>query len=177
MQAALIVDAVVLAAVLEADLGGHRKITRSRLLRPVLVAAGIIPVFIEAIATHGNGLTLELVLGAVGIVLGLVATGLMKVFVSPETNKPVTRAGFAYGALWVVVIGARAAFTYGSSNWFGPQLDHWMVRNAVTSHAIIDGLIFMAVTMVLTRTIAMGVRARHLPTHASNHGARTLQAA
>ena len=34
-----IVNALVLAAVLEADLGSHRKITRFRLLRPVLLAA------------------------------------------------------------------------------------------------------------------------------------------
>ncbi len=39
MQSALIADAVVLAAVPEADLGSHRKITRFRLLRPLLLAA------------------------------------------------------------------------------------------------------------------------------------------
>jgi hypothetical protein len=177
MQSALIVDAVVLAAVLQADLGQHRKINRSRLVRPALIAAGIIPMFLEAVVTHGNGLNLELALAAAGMVLGLIATRFMTVYRSPDTHQPVNRAGTAYAVLWTVVIGARAAFTYGSSHWFGPQLDHWMVRNTVTGNAITDGLIFMAVTMILTRTLAMARHARHLPTATTGHAARVLQAA
>lgn len=178
MQSALIVDALVLAAVLEADLGRHRKINRSRLLRPVLIAAGIIPIFLEAITTHGNGLTLEVSLAAAGIVLGVVASMLMTIYRSTDTGKPVSRAGRGYAALWIIVIGARAAFTYGSSNWFSSQLGHWMARNDITSKAIVDGLIFMAVTMILTRTIAMARRARHLPAAPSAGAtARILQAA
>jgi hypothetical protein len=177
MNSALIVDAVVLVAVLQADLGGHRKISRSRLVRPVLIAAGIIPLFLEAVVTRGSGLDLELSLAAVGVFLGILATRLMTVYRSPSTGKPVSRAGASYAALWTIVIGARAAFTYGSSHWFGPQLDHWMVHNTVSGNAITDGLIFMAVTMILTRTLAMGRRARHLPAATPTFSARTLQAA
>jgi hypothetical protein len=93
------------------------------------------------------------------------------------THQPVSRAGTAYAALWTVVIGARAAFTYGSSHWFGPQLDHWMTHNAITGNGITDGLIFMAVTMIVTRTLAMAHCARHLPAAMSPATARTLQAA
>ncbi len=163
MQSALIVDAVVLAAVLEADLGGHRKLTKFRLLRPLGLAAAIIPLYVTAVTTHGHGLTLEIALAIAGIVLGLLATSLMTIYRSPKTGKPVSRAGAAYTALWTVVIGARAAFSYGSTHWFGPQLGHWMARNAVTANAITDALIFMAVAMIVTRTIAMASRARHLP--------------
>ncbi len=38
MDSALVVDAVLLGAVLEADLGGHRKIGRFRILRPLGIA-------------------------------------------------------------------------------------------------------------------------------------------
>lgn len=48
------VNIAVLFAVLEADLG-RRKITRFRILRPLLLAAGIIPLFIAHPATAGNG--------------------------------------------------------------------------------------------------------------------------
>jgi hypothetical protein len=61
------------------------------------------------------------------------------------------------------VIGARAAFSYGSVHWFGPQLGRWMAHHSVTSSAITDGLILMAVGMLLTRVIAMAVRAKNLP--------------
>jgi hypothetical protein len=177
MQSALIVDAVVLAAVLQADLGKQRKIDKFRLLRPVLVAAGIVPIFLEAVSTHGNGLILEVTLSVAGIILGLVAVSLMTIYRSPDTDKPVSRAGAAYAALWVLVIGARAAFTYGSSNWFSSGLGHWMARNDVTSKAIIDGLIFMAVAMVLTRTIGMARRARHIQSIDAQDAARHLLAA
>jgi hypothetical protein len=91
-----------------------------------------------------------------------VATALMTVYRSPKTGTPVSRAGAGYAGLWFVVIGARAAFSYGAHHWFSPQLDHWMVSNAVTGAAITDALIFMAVTMLLTRTIGLAVRAINL---------------
>jgi hypothetical protein len=95
-------------------------------------------------------------------VLGLSAIALMGVYRSPMTHKPVSRAGFAYVALWVVVVGARAAFSYGSVHWFGPQLDRWMIQHAVTSAAITDALLFMAIAMVVTRTAGLALRARNL---------------
>lgn len=172
-----IVNVIVLAAVLEADLGSHRKITKFRILRPILTTAAVVPLFLEKITTHGGGLTLEIALAAAGIVLGLVATALMTVYRSPRTGKPVSRTGAGYAALWTVVIGARAAFSYGSFHWFGPQLGHWMISNAVTADAITDALVFMAVAMVLTRTIALAVRARHLPALTPSGLTRELQEA
>lgn len=177
MLSALVVDAVVLAAVLQADIGQHRKINRSRLVRPVAIAAGIIPLFLEAVVTHGNGLIVELALGGAGIVLGRVAISLMTVYRSPGSQQPVSRAGTAYAALWTAIVGARAAFTYGASHWFGPQLDHWMIRSSVSGNAITDGLIFMAVAMILTRTLGMARRARKLPAATSTEITRVLQAA
>lgn len=177
MQSALIVDALVLAAVLESDLGRHRKITRWRLLRPVLITLAIIPLFVEPVTTHGNGLIFELAVAASGVLVGLVATALMTVYRSPKTGKPVSRARAPYAALWVIVIGARAAFTYGSSHWFSSQLDHWMSRNAISADAITDALIFMAIIMVLTRTVTLAWRARHLPALAPAGTSRELEAA
>jgi hypothetical protein len=177
MQSALVVDAFVLAAVLEANLGGHRKVTTFRLLRPILLTAAIIPLYLTAVSDHGTGLVLEVALAAAGVVVGLVAMAFMAVYRSPETGRPVSRAGAAYAAVWLIVIGARAAFTYGSSHWFSSQLGHWMVRNTVTGDAITDGLIFMAIAMILTHTVAVAVRARHLPTLTSGSTRRELQAA
>ncbi len=176
MWPALIVDAVVLVAVLQSDLGRHRKISRFRLLRPVLIAAAIVPIFLEAVTTHGNGLTLEVALAVSGIILGGVATCLMKVLRSPDTHQPVSRAGSGYAALWIIFIGARALFTYGSEHWFSSQLGHWMLSNGITSEAIVDGLIFMAVTMILTRTISIATRSRHLPAPTTTSSAPALQA-
>jgi hypothetical protein len=128
MKAALIFNAIVLLVVIEADLGRHRKIGWFRIIRPFITSGVAVVIFMKAIATTGTGLTLELALAAAGIVLGLAATALMTVYRSPQTHKPVSRVGFAYVALWVLVIGARTAFSYGSVHWFGHQLGHWMAH-------------------------------------------------
>ncbi len=168
LQQAMIINAIVLVAVLEADLGSHRKVTRFRVLRPLILAIAIVPFFVKGVQTNGSGLTLELALAAAGVVLGLVAVSLMTVYRSQRTGKPVTRAGFGYATLWIVVIGARAAFSYGSVHWFGPQLGSWMTQHSVDSAAITDALIFMAVAMLVTRTIGIVARARNLaPVHGS----------
>jgi hypothetical protein len=163
MKQALILNALVLIVVLEADLGRHRKINWFRIARPLVAAAIVVPIFIKAVPSQGTGLALVLVLAVVGIVLGVVATALMRVYRSPKTGKPASAAGAGYALLWVLVIAARTAFSVGSVHWFGPQLDHWMSQHAVTSAAITDALLFMALGMLLTRTVGLAVRAKRLP--------------
>jgi hypothetical protein len=163
---AMIVNGVVLAAVLEADLGPARKIGRFRILRPVLTSAAVIPLFAVRPQTHGTGLVIELAAIVAGLLGGLAATSLMGVYRSPKTGKPVSRAGVPYAALWTVIVGARAAFSYGSVHWFHAQIVSWAVANQVTTAAITDGLISMAIAMVLVRTVGLYVRATRLPVSA-----------
>jgi hypothetical protein len=68
----------VLAAVLEADLG-YRKITARRLLRPVIIAAVVAAFWLRGASGSGNRLWLELAAVGAGILLGLVASALMRV--------------------------------------------------------------------------------------------------
>ena len=69
----------MLAAVLEADLG-HRKITRFRLTRPLVIAAVIAAFWIKGVAWSGTGLWMEAAGIGAGIVLGLAAAALMRVY-------------------------------------------------------------------------------------------------
>ena len=160
---AMIVNGVVLATVLASDLGPARKIGRMRLLRPVIAAAVIIPVFIGAPVLHGTSLAVELAGVAAGVLGGLIAGALMHVYRSPATGRPVSRAGWGYAIFWTALIGARAAFSYGTAHWFTASIVTWAVANHVTEAAITDGLIFMAVVMIIIRTAALGVRAGRLP--------------
>ena len=158
-----IVNVLVLAAVLEADLGRHRKITTFRILRPILLAALIVPLFIEKVTTHGGGLAVQLAGVAVGVAGGLIALALMRVYRSGTTGKPVSSATWGYALLWTVVIFARGLFSYGANHWFGTQLGGWLATNSIPSAAITDGLIFMAVVMILTRTVGLYLRSRSVP--------------
>ena len=153
----LIVNLAVLFAVLEADLG-RRKVSTFRILRPVLLAAGLIPLFIVHPATSGNGEILEIVLAGLGVLLGVVAaTGLMKVSFDSVSQKCVSTAGAAYGAFWAGIIGLRLLFTYGANHWYHSQLGHWLITNGISVDALTDALIFMAVAMAVTRTIRLAV--------------------
>lgn len=156
---AMIVDGIVLAAVLATDLGKGRKIGRMRIARPLIVAAVIVPLFVKAPASHGMGLLLEIGGVVSGAVFGLVAAMLMRVYRSPETGKPVSRAGWGYAALWTVVIGARAAFSYGCVHWFPGQLVSFGVQHQVTVAALTDALVFMALAMLVARTLGLAARA------------------
>jgi hypothetical protein len=160
---AMIVNGIVLATVLATDLGPARKIGSMRLLRPVIAAAVIIPLFIQAPVWHGNGLAVELAGVAAGLLGGLAAAALMRVYRSPASGKPVSSAGWLYGIFWTVVVGARAAFSWGSAHWFTASIVTWAIAHQVTEAAITDGLIFMAVAMVLVRTAGIWFQASRLP--------------
>ncbi len=159
---AMIINAAVLISVLEGDFGPHRKIGRFRILRPLITVALVIPLFIDRPVTHGNGLLVELAGVAAGLFCGLVATTLIRVYRSPRTGRPVSAAGVPYAMVWTVVVAARAAFSIGATHWFPVQLDQWSFAHQVTGAAITDGLIFMAITMVLVRTAGLAARSSRL---------------
>jgi hypothetical protein len=163
LSEAMIVNGVVLATVLATDLGPARKITRIRLLRPVIAAAVIIPFFAASPATSGMALAVEIAGIAAGLLCGLAANALIGVYRSPATGKPASRAGRPYAILWTAIIGARAAFSYGSAHWFTAPLVSWGIAHQVSVAALTDGLIFMAIAMILVRTVALAARAARLP--------------
>jgi hypothetical protein len=160
---AMIVNGVVLATVLASDLGPARKIGPMRLLRPVIAAAVIIPLFVDRPVTDGTGLVVEIAGIVAGVLGGLAAAALMGVYRSPDTGRPVSRAGVPYAIFWTVVVGARAAFSYGAAHWFTDQIVSWAITNQVSEAAITDGLIFMAIAMILVRTVGLAARASRLP--------------
>jgi hypothetical protein len=145
-----------------------------RIARPLLLAFGIVPLFIEHPATAGSGEALELALTGLGALLGIMAsTRLMRVNFDAAKGYVVSQAGAAYGLFWCAVIGARLLFTYGANHWYTDALAHWMSTNGISVDALTDGLIFMAIAMTLTRTIRLMVGRGH--TLSSNRGELAAQ--
>jgi hypothetical protein len=119
--------------------------------------------FLDHPATHGNGLAVEIAGIAAGVLCGLGAAALMRVYRSPATGKPVSHAGWPYAIFWTVIIAARAAFSYGAAHWFTGSIVSWAIANQVSEAAITDGLIFMAIIMIIVRTAGLAARASRLP--------------
>jgi hypothetical protein len=152
-----IINLVVLGAVYEADLG-HRKITHFRLIRPLLLVAGIVLFYFKTVGTTGNALTFELILLVLGIGLGVAAGSLFHVYWDKGASW--SRAGFSYAALCAAVIGARLVCVYAT--YHSQALDRWLTTRGLSSDTITDALLFMAVAMVLARTASLRVRAQRL---------------
>jgi F0F1-type ATP synthase membrane subunit c/vacuolar-type H+-ATPase subunit K len=155
-----IINLVVLAAVLEADLG-HRKITRSRLIRPLVIAAVIAAFWIKGVAWSGTGLWVEAAAIGTGIVLGVAAAALMRVYTETDGRR-YSYAWIPYALLWVAVVGARLWFAYASNHDIRVPVDTWAFAHQLTASAFIDAFVFLALAMVLTRTGSLAVRSRAL---------------
>ena len=91
--------------------------------------------------------------------LGLAAGLMFRVF--RDRGIPWSRAGVAYALLWIVVVGARIGFAEAASRSHSVQV--WLGTHHITSDAVTDALIFMAVGMLLTRTATLRLRAAALP--------------
>jgi hypothetical protein len=160
-----ILNLIVLGVVLEADLG-RRKIGRFRVLRPLLAAILICPLFLDSVPTNSRSVILQAVGIGVGVLLGLAAHLLMSVGYGPVKGRTgmrgraVSRAGFGYAAFWAVIYGGQLLFIYGTLRWFPVPLARFFAAHQLSAAGLTDALIFMAVAMALARSAMLGVRGR-----------------
>ncbi len=156
---AVILTVAILVGVFASDLG-RRAITTHRLVRPLMIAAGAGAAYLTAFATSGAGLAIELAGAGTGILLGLVAGGLMSIERDGQTGETFSRAGIGYVAIWTAAAAGRLAFIYGSQHWFSGSLDTWMLAHHVTTDALTDALILVALAMTTTRTLSLVARSQ-----------------
>jgi hypothetical protein len=151
-----LLNAGLLAFVLWANLG-TRAVTRTRFTLPLLLVAVAGALYLRDVPTAGNDVVLEVAGAAAGAVLGLVAAALVRVG-RDSGGRLVMRAGAAYAALWVAVIGGRVAFAYGADHWFGPAVGRFSMTHAITgAGAWTAAFVLMALCMVVVRVAGTGL--------------------
>lgn len=149
-----------LAAIVIATQVGRRRLSLRRLLLPFL-AVGIVGYhYLHAVPTVGGDLDFEISLSLAGVLCGFLAAGLMNVERDEQTGRFVTQAGFTYAALWAIVFGGRLAFAWAASHVWSHQVAQFSIQHQITgSTAWTAAFVFMALSMVLTRTVVVALRA------------------
>lgn len=146
----------LLAFVLWANLG-TRTVTRFRLTLPVLLVVAAGAVFLRDVPTAGHDVALEMAGIGAGVVLGVVAGALVRVDRDP-VGRLMMRAGAAYAALWVAVIGGRMLFAYGADHWFPAAIGRFSITHQITgADAWTAAFILLSLSMVLARVATAAV--------------------
>jgi hypothetical protein len=157
-----ILNAALLAWVLLRNLG-TRPLDRATYAVPALlvVVAGVF--FLRDLPTAGNDVALEAAGAAAGVALGVLATALTRL--DRRDGRIVVRAGAAFGALWIAVIGGRVLFAEWATHDGARAVGEFSVRHAISgADAWTCAFVLMALAMVVGRlastAVVAGRRAR-----------------
>jgi hypothetical protein len=160
-----VLNIALLAYILLSNLG-TREVTHRRLLAPVVLVAIAGWVFLRNLPGLGNDHALEAVGLAAGVVFGLIASACVSLR-RDLSGRLVSTAGWAFAAVWVLVIGGRMAFAYGADHWFPMTIARFSRDHLITgADAWTAAFVIMALAMVLTRLLATVVRGARVRTHA-----------
>jgi hypothetical protein len=160
MNTAEIIAFAGLATLVIATQIGQRRLTVRRLLLPVLAVGVVAYHYLHALPTVGGDLDFEITLSVAGALCGVLAACMMDIRRDEQSGRLLTQAGVAYASLWVVVFGGRLAFAWVASNLWSHQVMQFSIQHEITgSAAWTAAFVLMALSMVLARTLVVGLRA------------------
>ncbi|HZU72008.1 MAG TPA: hypothetical protein VE990_04485 [Acidimicrobiales bacterium] len=167
---------IALVGLVVLQLRGH-KVTRARLLLPVVMTVWAASQFLHDIPTAGNDVVLEAALAGTGAALGL-AAGLATT-VSRLGAGAFAKAGAMAAALWVFGIGARMGFSLWVTHGGRASVASFSQTFHITSGAAwAVGFILMAMVEVGVRTAVLWAKAIRTGAEVPRGGLRQrLQAA
>ena len=147
-----------LIALVVLQIRGH-KVTRARLLFPLVATVFVAAQFLHAIPTAGNDLVLIVGLACVGAALGAGA-GLVTAVRLDGVNA-FAKAGLVAAALWVVGIGARMGFALWVGHGGQAAVARFSVLHHITSGSAWGAaFVLMAMAEVASRTGVLYLKAR-----------------
>lgn len=154
----------IVAAILVKD-WGHRRVTLLALVRPLVMAAVIVPFVMPGWDLSGSGLALEVGSLVAGASIGVLACSLLKVSVDKD-GQAWTDAGYPYAIVWIVYAAARQLFIYGCQHWYSRDLGEFLIHNHITVAAFADSIMFLSLAPVVSSRLAILVRSRwQTPAH------------
>jgi hypothetical protein len=147
---------------------GRRAYTTTALLRP-LIMVGVFGVLYLKDAPLTN--TAEMWVYAAGLALG-VAFGLGAAAVTTldrdrHTGKTYTTSRWGFVTIWAVAVVLRLAFVWAVTDlaWAGHHFAEFMITNRISVDAVAPFFVLWALTMVITRIVALQIRSHRLPSN------------
>ena len=151
----------LLALILYTNLG-TKALTRRRFTLPSIAVAIAAETFLRSVPTAGNDLAFIGLAAAAGVAFGVV-TGLLSRLERTPQGRLITRAGAAFAAVWVLVVGGRVRFGYGVTHWWRTPVVQFSMHHQITGPAYRYAFVVMALTMVLARLAVIGIQVAALP--------------
>jgi len=137
---------------------GH-KVTKARLVFPLVVTIWVCTSILHGIPTAGNDLVLVVGGTALGAILGALAA--LATTVGRDGPGAFAKAGALAAVLWVAGIGARVGFSLWVSHGGAPAIARFSAAHAITSGSVwATAFILMAMAEVSTRTAGLYIKAR-----------------
>jgi hypothetical protein len=139
---------------------GRHAVSLRRFLLPLIVVGVVASQYLHSLPTAGGDLDFEAICTLAGVAFGALAACLVNVERDRSTGQIVLEAGVAYATVWLAVFGARLAFGWAASNAWRHQVMLFSLQHEITSSAAwTAAFVFMAISMVATRTFVLGGRA------------------
>jgi hypothetical protein len=149
---------VFLIALVILQVRGH-KITRARLVFPLVVTIWVASQYVHGLPSAGNDCVLEVGLACLGGLLGALA-GLVTT-VRRDGPGAFAKAGASAAVLWVLGIGARVGFSLWVSHGGQPDVAHFSASHGISSGAAWGAaFVLMAMAEVASRTGVLYLKAR-----------------
>lgn len=138
---------------------GRKRYTRRQRVIPLIVVVVLALSYVKGMPTTGNDLALELSCLAVGVLFGLAMVAVTDVELEPATGEVWVRAGGAYLALWVVLLGARVFFAYSITGWARQDIGRFFITNHLSFNSITPAFVLMTIGSVGVFVIGTAIRA------------------
>ena len=149
---------VVFAAVCILRLG-RRRFTRRQRVLPLVVVVVLALNYVRGMPTTGNDLALELSCLAVGALFGLAMVAVTAVEQEEATGDVWVRAGAAYLALWVILLGSRVFFAYSATGWAHQDIGRFFITNRLSFNSITPAFVLMTIGSIGVYAIGVTLRA------------------
>jgi hypothetical protein len=158
----IVINLVLLTAVVFTQLG-RRVVTRRRFTIPLIIVAVAALEYLRGAPIAGDDVRFYIVGAVAGALFALIASLFVRVEREP-TGEIVARTGAAYAVVWLIVIGGRIIFAEAATHTsFGHTVASFSRSESITGSGAWRAMfVLMALAMVLTRVVVLGLRTAQL---------------